>query len=93
VKYHTRIGVPVLLPAKEVHDVLSKLCSKYGFCLPGDEIEKLAANPPTEIEEFTKAVLIAEGYGYTRSDPLCVKARAVVAEAFVAHQESRGAQI
>jgi hypothetical protein len=92
VKYYTRIGIPVLLTAKEVHDVLSELCRKYGFCRPGDEIEKLAANPPTEIEEFTKAALIAEGYGYTKSDPRCANARAIVAEAFVAHQ-SRETQI
>jgi hypothetical protein len=71
VKHHTRIGVPVLLTTKEVHDLLSELCCKYGFCLPGHEIEKLSANPPTEIEEFTKAVFTAEGYGYTKADPLC----------------------
>jgi hypothetical protein len=72
-KYHTRITVPVLLSAKEVRDVLSELCGKCGFCLPGGEIEKLAANPPTDIEEFTAA--------------------AMVARAFVAHQESLGTQI
>jgi hypothetical protein len=62
------------------------LCIKYGFCLPPTEIEKLAASPPTDIDKFTEAALAAEGYGFTKSDPLWVKARELVAQAFIDHR-------
>ena len=47
----------VRLTDKEVDDLLSELCRQYGFCVPGDEIERLATNPPTDIEEFTAQFL------------------------------------
>ena len=78
--------IKVLLPPDEVRGLLSRLCIEYGFCLSAIEIEKLAVSPPTDIDEFTEAVLTAEGYGFTKSDPLCKKARAVIAQAFVEHQ-------
>jgi hypothetical protein len=78
--------VRAVLEPHEVRDVLSRLCIKFGFCLPPVEIEKLAASPPTDIESFTEAALVAEGYGFTKSDPLCARAREVVARAFIDHQ-------
>jgi len=54
--------------------------------LPPIEIETLALAPPTNIDGFTKAALVAEGYGFTESDPLCNKARELVAQAFIDHQ-------
>ena len=75
--------VKALLQPDEVRGLLSRLCIEFGFCLPSIEIEKLAASPPTDIDEFTKAALVAEGYGFTKSDPLCIKAREPVAQAFI----------
>jgi hypothetical protein len=78
--------IKALLEPDEVRRVLSRLCIEYGFCLPPIEIEKLAVSPPTEIDEFTRAALVAEGYGFSKSDPLCNKARELVAQAFIDHQ-------
>jgi hypothetical protein len=53
------------------------------------EIERLVASPPTSVTEFTEAALVAEGYGFTKSDPLCIKAGEVVARAFIQHLAER----
>ena len=63
--------IEALLEPDEVRGLLSRLCIKYGFCLSPIEIEKLAVSPPTDIDEFTEAALVAEGYGFTKSDTLC----------------------
>lgn len=78
--------IDTLLGPEEVRNLLSRLCIRYGFCLPPTEIEKLAASPPTDIDKFTEAALAAEGYGFTKSDQLCVQARELVAQAFVDHR-------
>jgi hypothetical protein len=78
--------IKALLEPDEVRGLLSRLCITYGFCLPPVEIERLAASPPTDIDEFTKAALVAEGYGFTKSDPLCNQARELVSQAFIDHQ-------
>ena len=75
-----------LLEPDEVRGLLSRLCIEYGFCLPPIEVEKLAGSPPTDIDEFAEAALVAEGYGITKSDPLCIKARELIAQAFIHHQ-------
>jgi hypothetical protein len=69
--------------------VLAALCIEHGFCLPPMEIERLVASPPTSVTEFTEAALVAEGYGFTKSDPLCIKAGEVVARAFIQHLAER----
>ena len=33
-----------------------------GYCLPPEEYEKIEANPPQTIDEFTDAVVKAEGF-------------------------------
>ena len=48
--------------------------------------EKLAACPSTDIDGFSEAALAAEGYSFTKSDPLCTKARELVAQAFIDQQ-------
>ena len=78
--------VKALLEPNEVRGLLSRLCIECGFCLPPIEIEKLAMSPPTDIDEFTEAALVAEGYGFTKSDPLCKRAMELVAQAFIDHQ-------
>lgn len=74
------------LQPDEVRALLSQLCTRFGFCLPPVEIEKLAASPPTDIDGFAAAALVAEGYGFTKADPLCIQARELVAQAFMRHQ-------
>ncbi len=77
--------IKALLEPEEVRALLSRLCKEYGFCLSLLEIEKLALAPPTDIDEFTAAALLAEGYGFTKSDSLCRDARELVARAFIDH--------
>jgi hypothetical protein len=78
--------IHAVLAPQEVRDVLFRLCMKFGFCLTPVEIEKLAASPPGDIETFTEAALVAEGYDFTKSDSLCASVREVVAQAFIDHQ-------
>jgi hypothetical protein len=73
-----------------VRGLLSQLCVTLGFCLPPSEIERLAATPPGDSDEFTNAVLAAEGYGLANSDPIFQQARELVAQAFVRHQLRNG---
>jgi hypothetical protein len=77
--------IEVSLDPHEVRVVLDQLCIKFGFCLPPNEIERLAEAPPTDIDEFTQEALVAEGYGFTKSDPLCQRAREIVTQAFLDH--------
>jgi hypothetical protein len=51
--------IKALLEPDEVRGLLSRLCIEYGFCLPPIEIEKLAVSPPTDIDKFTEAALVA----------------------------------
>jgi hypothetical protein len=86
-RQRTRVKhVNALLGPDEVRNLLSRLCIQYGFCLSPTEIEKLAASPPTGIDKFTEAALVAGGYGFSKSDPLCIKARELLAQAFVDHR-------
>jgi len=70
----------------EVRALLSRLCVELGFCLPPLEIERLAASPPEDSDEFTQAVLTIEGYGVATSDPLFNQVKDLVAQAFVDSQ-------
>lgn len=86
----TRVNhIKALIEPDEVRGLLSRLCIEYGFCLPPIEIEKLAASPPTDIDDFTEAALVAEGYGFTKSDPLCIKAKELVAPGVHRSPESK----
>nr|WTA70795.1 hypothetical protein OHB51_17245 [Micromonospora sp. NBC_00855] len=46
-----------------VRRLLNELCVKLGFCLPPDEIRRLEASPPGDVDSFTDAVFEAEGMG------------------------------
>ena len=75
----------VLTPA-EVDAVLSKLCSKLGFCLPPKECQRFRTSPPRDVREFSNEVFRAEGLEPNRADThLWRQVRDVVAEAFEAH--------
>ncbi len=52
----------LLLTADEVYSLLANLCVELGFCLPPDAIARLEANPPADVDSFTEAVFIAEGF-------------------------------
>ena len=78
--------IDALLNPEEVQALLSKLCIKLGFCLPPVEIERLAASPLRDIDEFTQAIFVAEGFGVVRSDGLFDQVREVVTQAFIDHQ-------
>jgi hypothetical protein len=78
--------IDALLDPEEVRALLSRLCIKLGFCLPPIESEKMDPSPPRDIDEFTRAVFVAEGYGVATSDPLFNQVREFVAQAFIEHQ-------
>jgi hypothetical protein len=50
-----------MLSSKEAASLLSSLCSRLGFCLPGDARARLTEEPPPEVHQFTAAVFMAEG--------------------------------
>jgi hypothetical protein len=74
------------LDSGEARALLAELCVKLGFCLPALEIERFASSPPEDSDEFTEAVLIAEGYGVPSSDRVVDQARQIVAQAFIRHR-------
>lgn len=78
--------IDALLDPEEVRALLSELCAKLGFCLPPIELQRMATSPPRDIDEFTRAILVADGYGVATSDPLYNRIRELVAQAFIDHQ-------
>lgn len=48
-------------PESHVEAALEELCAKLGYCLPPSEQEALLNDPPTDMEAFVDAVLLAEG--------------------------------
>jgi len=50
-----------MLNAAELEALLNQLCIKNGFCLPSDELRRLSADPPQEVDAFANAVILAEG--------------------------------
>jgi hypothetical protein len=78
------------LTASEVHWLLHTLCVELGFCLAPAAQEQLKAHAPTDVEGFTDAVFVAEGFNpSSRDGPLYRKVSAVVAEAFRRSEEAR----
>lgn len=41
--------------------LLDELCVVLGFCLPPDAISEIRSNPPVGVDDFTDAVIRAEG--------------------------------
>jgi len=50
-----------MLSERQTRRLLNDLCLELGFCLPPDEVERLASAPPTDVLAFTDAVFSAEG--------------------------------
>jgi len=46
---------------KEIRKFLDEICVELGFCLPPQQIEDLASIDVYEVDEFIRAVFIAEG--------------------------------
>lgn len=71
-----------MLTARETEILLDQLCRTLGFCQPPNAYNALKENPPTDVNAFTDAVFVAEGFG----DPSTVdrhlyrKVRTIVAE-------------
>lgn len=84
----TRIEyINVLLNREEVSALLSELCIKLGFCVPPIELERMASAPPSDVDEFTRAVFVAEGLDPVTSDRhLFNKVKEFVARAFDDHR-------
>lgn len=54
-------------PPPNVEFLLDELCIGLGFCLPPDAQVRLQESSPRDVDAFTDAVLVAEGF-----DPLYV---------------------
>jgi hypothetical protein len=48
--------------------LLDELCVDLGFCLPKAEYARLEATPPPDVDAFTDAVFVAEGFDPQRAD-------------------------
>ena len=59
--------------------LLYELCVQLGYCLSPDDQTKLVESPPADIDQFTDAVLVAEGF-----DPAVEKQRRREVRAMVA---------
>ncbi|MFC5372314.1 hypothetical protein ACFPIF_07125 [Brevundimonas faecalis] len=52
----------------QVEALLRQLCVDLGFCLHGDAADRLIDHPPATVDEFARAVFMAEGIDY-EADP------------------------
>jgi hypothetical protein len=78
----------VVLAHEEVIALLSRLCIQLGFCLSPNRQASLACAPPEDVDEFTRAVFVAEGLDpVTAEKQLYNQVRQLVAHAFVQHNE------
>jgi len=46
---------------RQIELLLEELCVDLGFCLPPDAQMRLIHEPPADVDEFTDAVIRAEG--------------------------------
>jgi hypothetical protein len=78
-----------MLNDNELESLFSTLCIDLGFCLPPDEYARLRENPPTDINDFTEAIFIAEGLDpQYASRHLYREVKAVIINAFLKHDEA-----
>jgi hypothetical protein len=81
-----------MLSARETDVLLDKLCATLGFCLPPNAYDALKGSPRADINGFTDAVFVAEGF----LDPSTVdrhlyrQVRSMVADAFRRGENERG---
>ena len=49
------------MSSRQIELLLEELCIDLGFCLPPDVQAQLIHEPPADVDEFTDAVIRAEG--------------------------------
>ena len=54
---------------RRIEYLLYELCAQFGFCLPREAREAIAAGPPADPDAFAAAVCRAEGFDPTDGDP------------------------
>jgi hypothetical protein len=81
-----------MLSAHETRVLLDKLCIALGFCLPPTAYDALTEKPSSDINEFTNAVFIAEGFldPSTADRHLYRQVRAMVTQAFRESEQKKG---
>jgi hypothetical protein len=74
----------IQMTSAQIEALLYELCSVLGFCLPPDAHERLKSEPPADVDDFTDAVIRAEGLDPYADIPLHLRrdVRASVAKHF-----------
>jgi hypothetical protein len=71
------------MTSSEVLQLLARLCTQYGFCLPVAARRRIADQLPHDPTAFTEAVFVAEGLDPLTADRhLYRQIRTVVADTF-----------
>jgi hypothetical protein len=79
------------LPERDAHGLLTGLCVDFGFCLPPDDHDRLLERPPLTVDEFTDAVIRADGMDPALMEPrFRAPVRERVAAAFAKADPLRG---
>ena len=72
-----------MISERRVRKLLDQLCVQLGFCLPPEDAQRLASDPPTEVRAFTDALFSAEGFSPETADRhLYRRVRDMIASAF-----------
>jgi hypothetical protein len=75
-------------PAMDIQYLLDELCIDLGDCLSSDEQARLRDSPPASIDEFTDALILAEGLDPVYGDkPHRMAVRSRVARYFERRKE------
>jgi hypothetical protein len=70
------------LSSKQVASLLDDACVRQGYCLPPAKRQDIQFSPPSDIDSFTDAVMIAEGLNPERETKLRRSLRSLVADHF-----------
>jgi hypothetical protein len=68
-----------------VEQLLREVCVQLGFCLDPADNARLIAHPPDSVDEFTDAVLSAEGLEWPLGGDHRAALRKLVARAYQVH--------
>jgi len=81
-----------MLSTEEAGVLLSILCTRLGFCLPPDAVERLTEDPPAGVDQFTAAVFVAEGLDPSTAErKIYRQVKAIVSDAFRRSEERQSA--
>jgi hypothetical protein len=76
-----------MLTAQQADFLLSDLCITLGFCLPPHVRKQLTYDAPVGVDEFTRAVFVAEGLNPSADRKLFSRAAGLVAKAYRQSEE------